>query len=77
MPKESFGSRRSEKAISLIKELRAQIQAGRSSGFNRTFLGTIDAHPELTIRECWERVESFLAQENQVNPRVYPFKFED
>ena len=74
---QSLSQTRSEAAEKLIHELRMQIDAGRSSTFNRTFLGQIDDNPQMTIRQCWETVENYFAQQNRVRPRQYPFLFDN
>ncbi|MBI2410394.1 MAG: hypothetical protein HYV32_00665 [Candidatus Kerfeldbacteria bacterium] len=66
---------RSEKGMQLIHDLELDIEAGRSSEFNRAFLQQINHNPDSTIRECWEAVENHFATQNRVRPRQYPFKF--
>jgi len=68
---------RSEKGKEYIADLRAEIQSGRSTLFDRALLETIDEHPQMTIREAWEDTENYFASKNRVGPRSYPVRFDN
>ncbi len=67
-------SLRSEWWISFIGNLRADVESDSTNWFSRVLLAYINNHPELTIRQAWETVESSMARENRVSPRLYSLK---
>lgn len=68
---------RSKEGDDFILELRGQVAANRSNGFNRVLLQTIEENPHLTIRACWEQVEKDFAAQRMVKARLYPHEFDN
>ncbi len=58
----------------VVQELDMQIQSGRSSQFNRTFLNELQTNADIDIADVWEKVETHFAEKNQVRMRENPYR---
>jgi len=56
-----------------IADLQAQVNAERSSTFNRTFLAELLDNPDLSLADAWEKVERHFAQKSGTKMRSNPY----